>query len=233
MRYALALESMEPGHHIAWVQALPGCFSSAPTQAEAVAGAPGAILAHLEWLQARGRPSALAGEPVETQVVEVFQAFPSPQDPDYIVNAFFEDDRRVLDAQEIDFALWFLEHSRRELMQAVSRFGPDQFALPIAPAPRDSLARVLNHLAHAEWWYFDRLDLADPLDWPQLPDDPLIRLEQVRAHARRTLPKLAGEGRVTLRTGEQWSGRKLLRRMLWHERDHTLQIAAVDPSSLR
>jgi predicted RNase H-like HicB family nuclease len=100
MRYALALEAMEGDHHIAWVLDLPGCFSSARTQAEAVAGAPGAIRAHLEWLRSCGRPArsvhspgmALDGEPIQTQVVEVFQSFLSPENPDYIVNAFFEDD---------------------------------------------------------------------------------------------------------------------------------------------
>jgi hypothetical protein len=231
MRYALDLEAMEPDHHIAWVQGLPGCFSSASTQAQAVANAPAQIAAYFEWRAARGRPGSGAGEPIEVRVAEVFQAFPSLEDPAYIVNAFFEDDRRALTAEAVAFGLWFLEQSRRDLLQAVSRFSPGQFAHIIAAGPKDTLERILNHLAHAEWWYFDRLGLADPPQWKDVPEDPLPRLERVRAGARAILPSLAGDTRVTTRTGEQWSARKVLRRMLWHERDHTQQIARTDPAS--
>src|SRR5574341_1682725 len=98
MRYHLAVEDMEPNHYVACALELPGCFSSARTEAEAVGNASAMIAAHFEWRASRGRPSPWAGEPIDTEVAEVFRSFPSHEDPEYIVNAFFEDDRRSVTA---------------------------------------------------------------------------------------------------------------------------------------
>ena len=53
---------------------------------------------------------------------------------------------------------------------------------------------------------------------------PLERLETTRAHFNTLLPKLEGVHKVVGWEGELWSPRKMLRRTLWHERDHTEHI---------
>lgn len=93
---------------------------------------------------------------------------------------------------------------------------------PIPGEKRDSIAGVLDHIAWAEWWYFDRLNQAFPRS--EMPGDPLTKLEKVRAQTRARLPKLVGDAQVVERVGEQWSARQVLRRTLWHERDHIEQI---------
>ena len=87
------------------------------------------------------------------------------------------------------------------------------------PGERWAVRGVLNHLAGAEWWYMNRLDLGS-LTREQLPRDPFERLPVVRAQLEAVLPTLAGVERVLGKEGEFWSPRKLLRRVLWHERDH-------------
>jgi hypothetical protein len=47
----------------------------------------------------------------------------------------------------------------------------------------------------------------------------------VREQFAEVLPKLVGDERIVTRVSEPWSARKILRRALWHERDHTQQIA--------
>jgi predicted RNase H-like HicB family nuclease len=88
MLYRLAVEDIEPNHWVAWVLDLPGCFSSAQTEAEAVAQAPERILTYYAWLSSHD-PSlpVVKGLPAVT-VVDRFRAYTSPADPDYLVNAF-------------------------------------------------------------------------------------------------------------------------------------------------
>ena len=50
------------------------------------------------------------------------------------------------------------------------------------------------------------------------------RLEKVRKHFTSALFKLDGVKQVVGVDGEFWSPRKVLRRALWHERDHTEHI---------
>ena len=46
----------------------------------------------------------------------------------------------------------------------------------------------------------------------------------MRAHFRSILPRLDGVNKIVGVKGEFWSPRKMLRRALWHERDHTEHI---------
>ena len=50
------------------------------------------------------------------------------------------------------------------------------------------------------------------------------RLEMGRARLLEVLPRLEDVARIELRIGEVWSPRKMLRRSIWHERDHTQHI---------
>jgi predicted RNase H-like HicB family nuclease len=80
MRFQLGVEDIEPGHWIAWVFALPGCFTSASSQDEAVADAPAEIVVYFDWLTAHGEPMPAARATIETEVVSVFHAFTSEDD---------------------------------------------------------------------------------------------------------------------------------------------------------
>ena len=223
MIFHLALEDVEPDHWIAWVLELPACFSPAQTQEQAIARAPARIAAHFEWLASRGRPSPLAGERIETQVAEVFHSFES--EPEYIVNAFFEADRRPLAREDVDKGLWLLDCTRRDLMGVVQQIPVERLNQPISGEVQASVAGILRHIGIAEWWYFDRLGLAFPRE--EWPPDPFALLEKVRAQTTARLPGLIGNTRVVERVGEKWSGPKVLRRALWHERDHTEHVAKL------
>lgn len=230
MRYELGIEDMERDHWIAWALDFFGCYHSARTQEEAVEGAPAAIVAYFNWLAGCGHPHPLAAEPVETRIAQVFRAFPDPDDANYIVNAFFEHDRRPLTDADVEQAFWLLDCTRRDLLAVIDQIPSEKLAEPIPGLQQGAIFKgtidgVLDHMAISEWWYFDRLGLA--FDRRDMPADPLERLETVRVHAREQLPKLIDDERVVVASGEQWSGRKLLRRMLWHERDHTQQIAKL------
>jgi len=225
MGYRVAVEDMEPGHWIAWALDLPACFSSAQTQADAVARAPERIAGYFAWLADHDASLPAIDGPFAAEIVETFASFASAEDPDYLVNAFFEDDRRALGYWEIEAGLRLLQWTRRDLLGAVAGATPEQLAEAVPGEVRGSVAGLLRHVAGAENWYFGHLDLG--FSRADLPADPFEMLAAVRANTRAQLLKLVGDGRTATRRGEVWSARKVLRRTLWHERDHTQHIARL------
>jgi hypothetical protein len=217
MRYRLGVEDIEPGHWIAWVLGLLGCFSAAPRAADAINGAPRAIAAFASWRSGHGRPLPILDDAIEIQVEEVFHAFHSSAD--YLVNAFFADDQRPLTAAEVGEASWLLSCTRRDLLNAIER-APNDSRQPAQSDQDGSLSDILRHIAVAERWYFGLIGH----EQAPLPDDSLLAIEQVRAHSLRCLPLMVADGVIRERSGERWSPRKVVRRTLWHERDHTGQI---------
>jgi hypothetical protein len=225
MRYRVAVEDIEPGHYVCWVLDLPGCFSSAASQKEAVAGAPSSIADYYAWTRERDPALPRVTKPFEVDLVEVFEAHPCAGDPDYLVNAFFQDDRRPLSYWEVAVGLELLRWTRDDLLRVVGSLSTEELQRAVPGEDRRSIAGVLEHLAGAENWYLSQLDLA--VERSSLPEGVLGKLVAVRANTRGQLVKLIGEGRITESCGERWSARKILRRTVWHERDHTEHIAKL------
>lgn len=225
MRIRLAIEDIEPQHWIGWVLDLPACFSSATNAADAAALAPQRVQEYLTWLARRGVALPAVGKAFELDVVETFYAYPSHADPEYLVNAFFEDDRRPLSFWEVEIACRLLDWTRQDLLRVLQPAAPGQLTREIPGEVRGSLAGIVNHIAGAENWYLEQLDAGLPRE--SLPDDPLERISMVRANTRAQWVRWVGAERITENFGELWSARKIVRRTLWHERDHTQHIARL------
>jgi hypothetical protein len=225
MYIRLAVEDMEPDHWIAWALDLPGCFSPATTETEAMARAPYRIAEYSHWLRNHDGTLPSIDEPIEVQVVETFHSFASSVDPDYLVNAFFENDRRPVAYWDAAIALRLLDWTRQDLLGVIQAAAPDLFTRGIVGKAQGTIGGILNHVAIAENWYFAQLGCG--LSQQQLCPDPLDKLAMVRAGARERLLTLVGDERVTSNCDELWSARKVVRRALWHERDHTQHIARL------
>jgi predicted RNase H-like HicB family nuclease len=222
MRYRLAIEEIEPGHWLAWVLDLPGCYSAAATQAAAIDQAPASIARYHACLAEHDSSLAVPNGPIETEVAETFAAFASARDPEYRVNAFFEDDRRPLGYWDVVVAQRLLDRSRAAFLRALDGLGDQQLQRAQPGTASDSIAGIVAHVAGAENWYVWRLGLGLPRASPPAP--PLRRLEAVRENAKRQLWTLIGDTRIVEHYDEHWSARKLVRRALWHESDHRQQI---------
>ena len=221
MRYQVGVEEIEPEHWVASVFELPGCFSRGHTDTEALGRVPARVGAHLHWLVERGAKTQLRDEPIEIQVAEIVCS--CVHEREYRVNAFFADDRRALSSQDIPAGLWLLENTRRDLLELLQPLGDDE--LRAEHGEGTSIESILMHLAWTEWWYVDRLGQAFEREGMAL--DPFVALRDVRALFTSALATWVGDELVHTRAGEQWSARKVLRRALWHERDHSEQIASL------
>lgn len=225
MIFRLALEEIEPGHWVAYALDLPGCFSRASEEQEAIARAPERIMQHFSWLAQHGISLLPKELSIETEVVERFLPYESPEEPDYLVNAFFEDDLRPLGFWDVEVALRLMEWSRQDLFANVASLDEARLSEPIPGDYFGCIRGILRHIANAENWYLERMELGLPHS--SLPEEAFERLEVVRRNSLEKLPCLIGDTRLTQPSGERWSGRKIVRRLLWHERDHHTHIRQV------
>lgn len=216
MPYLVCAEELE-GNWVAHVPDLPGCFNTHKEREPAISGVAKAVEAYVEWANNHGlRISGLSGPMI---VAEVARAWIYEQD--YEVNAFFASDRPPLAEGEVQELETILNASRQDLDNELEQIS-DEAAATELPGERWSIMGLIDHVATAEQWYYDRLGLA--LSTSELPADPLARLTKVRDHTLASLPALAARKGVVTLSGETWTARKVMRRTLWHERDHTGHI---------
>lgn len=222
MRIRLAVEDMEPNHWVAWALDLPACYSSGKTAEIAISHAPQKIAEHFTWLLNHDKLSLVVNEQIEVQLVETFHSFASKESSDYLVNAFFQDDRRPLGYWDVKNSLRLLDWARQDMLVVLKSARQSQLTRVLPGEPNGSIAGILEHIAATENWYLNQLDYG--LKSSQLPGDPFEKLAIVRANTREKLVHLIGAEQLTKNYDELWSARKVLRRTLWHERDHFQHI---------
>jgi predicted RNase H-like HicB family nuclease len=216
MPYLVCLEENE-GRWIAHVPDLPGCFVERANRDEAVQAVPKAVEDYITWCEGHGLRISGLSDPLN--VAEVIRAWVS--EDGYEVNAFFASDRPPLVEDEIPQFKRLLNATRKDLLEVVEGFDVDDLSREF-PGERWNIGGILMHVARAEWWYLDRIGLA--FSSTELPDEPFDGLSKVREHMLAQLPEFVRRGGVVTLAGETWSARKVLRRALWHERDHTDHI---------
>jgi len=214
--YVVCAEEIER-RWIAHVPDLPGCFVSRDERETAIGLVPRAVEEYLEWTAAHGlRVSGLSGPMMVSEVVRSWR-----YEESYEVNAFFAADRPPLLPEEVEEFERLLIATRDDLDQALDGLEMEDLEHEI-PGEQWPILGVLNHMALAEQWYFDRMGIGLPTQ--ELPQDPLERLVRVRENSLARLPDLGQRDSVVTLSGETWSARKVMRRTLWHERDHTQHI---------
>src|SRR5690606_10274206 len=90
---------------------------------------------------------------------------------------------------------------------------------------RWTIEGILEHIAQVESWYFSRLGFNIPEPAEKL--DPIRLLDISAAAANQYLPELVGSDQIFEYRQEKWSARKLVRRLLWHQRDHIDHIRGL------
>jgi predicted RNase H-like HicB family nuclease len=205
---------------IAHVPDLPGCFASNEKRETAIQAIPAAVDNYLDWCKKHGiHVTGLSSPMIVSEVIRAWEF-----EDGHMVNAFFAADRPPLIGAEISEFKLLLETTYEDLLASVADVEPE-VANKVLPSEQWSIEGVLEHVAKSEWWYLDRLGLAFPREG--IPEDAKLFLREVHAHMLVTLPELQKRGGAVTLAGETWSARKVLRRSLWHRRDHTAHIAKL------
>jgi len=231
MIFQTGIENGSEGRSIAWALEHPGCFAYGKNGAAAALNLESSLLKYAGWILHHDTQSWLKFSESEIDIVingtwEVYYIDDndnkvSEVENGYSVDSFFPYDWKPLNAIEIKHGLDMLLWSRDDLLASIKGLSQEKMNATY-PGERWSINGVLGHVGGAEWWYLSRLGLASPRE--QVPEEPVQRLNKVRQNLNAALGKLEGVKQVIGIDGEFWSPRKILRRALWHERDHTEHI---------
>ena len=214
---------------------LPGCATTAGTQAELDAVLPVVLAEYLAWTESHGERLTTIGASA-FDVGEVVDAtMTDAQDGEFC----FEDDLRPVTDADLSTGLRLMAHSRADLLAAADRlpgavrdWRPPRSAMarvdPWKPHPL-TIREILADAAGAESYY--RHCLADGPIAPD-PEGERNDLALQRDRVISALRSLAGADRGRLfrpqtpwgAKPEHWTARKALRRIIGHERFHTAEI---------
>lgn len=220
---------------MAHVPSLPGCTVRAPSRDEALRRLPNAIRDYHTWLCRHGEPAPPEEEPIEIEVAGESTGF-GPFDPGDAA-ALFPPDREPIAPEEMERNFRLMAHARADLLALVRDLPND--VLDWQPDPQSfSIRRLLRHIGNAEEWYVSRLVVPEtlPPEWEHDEELPIFEfLEMERRTALARLRQLTEEehssvfypSHWTEHPEEPWTMRKVLRRFLEHEREHTAQVRKI------
>ncbi len=214
---------------------LPGCATLAPDIGGLGELIPPAISEHLVWLGRHGIGAPSSGT-VEFEIVErTAAADVAAADGEFC----FAHDSAATTHREIEDALRVMSASRHDLTAliagvpgTVADWRPPPSVLRVihewAPEVR-TIAQIIQHVATSDFYYRNRLT-----DSPEEPG-PAPELNDLDLQRNRTVERLLSlkleEMSRTFRPQrpwqdrpEEWTARKVLRRIIEHERFHTAEI---------
>ena len=214
----IGLERNVKGRSLTWALDYPGVFSYGADDAEALLRMPREMLRFETWLNLRADQPWVQLDGLDMHIDETFDSFQVMVDGGiHGVHAFFRSDLVPLTQEEIRQALLIFDWQREELLAGVETL-PAEILNKEFEGQRWTIEGILEHIARVESWYLSRLGFETPL----LENDayPLKLLEVSATAINRCLPELIGYDQVFDLRQEKWSARKLVRRLLWHQRDH-------------
>lgn len=223
MHIRVGLEKGIEGRVLAWALDYPGCFAYGEDDAEVMIRLPLALLKYEIWIKDHTDDAWINLSEMDFNVVDVWHVYNvdkdyNPAAEGYEVNAWFRDDWRPLSLDEIKQALNIFQWQREELLAGISTL-PEEVLNRQFPDQKWNILGIAKHVANAESWYLSRMGFKVP-NRSEMPHDPIERLRLTQGLVEQHFPSFEGLVNVLGIDGEFWSYRKVLRRTLWHQRDH-------------
>lgn len=232
MQIRIGMENNFDNRSLAWALDYPGCFSYGADQAEALIRLPHTLLTYGAWIEVHTEEPWVHFDDFDLRVVDKFKSFSIDEKYQLVpdgqgneIGAWFLDDWRPLTETEINRGLLIFQWQREELLAGLSTLSAEILNKQ-RPGERWNILGITKHIANAEIWYLSRMGLTT-LTRKDLYSDPLARLEQSAAEIKTNFQKFIDTVKVVGTEGEFWSFRKILRRTLWHQRDHIDHIKSL------
>lgn len=231
MIFRVGVENNNEGRSIVWFFDHPGCFNYGENLSEALANAKDAITRYSRWID----KNYAGGNWIDLHDLEIIHAetwdcylidenYQVVQDDGYEVDAWFQTDWKPLTKIEVERGLLLLSWTRKDLLETILDLDRETMSMKFE-GQRWDISGIVKHIARAEQWYLDRIGVQIPRNDSQ--NELMTYLSATREVLVKNLPFLTGKKLVVGVDGEFWSPRKLLRRALWHERDHTYHIQSL------
>jgi predicted RNase H-like HicB family nuclease len=227
MKLRIGLVALHSQLH-AWVLDLPGCLAGGRDVDEIARMLPLAVAEHVAWLRRHGEAID------ELEGWQIAETIDAADRPDFL----FDADRTPLGSAELETLIARMQYARADLLGAVrdlpdaildweppaSAFGTFD---PWAPDVK-SIRDVVRHVLQLEAYYRDGLRDGEARGIFEDVADAASERERTVAVLRSLSDEERGRVYRPLRPSqavpEEWTVRKVLRRIISHERAHTAEI---------
>jgi predicted RNase H-like HicB family nuclease len=205
----------------------PGCWVFGRTKERALKKVRIAVVEWFKWLKKHGGKIPQLSDEVKIEIAEMLQVDYNPAEAGKPEPLFWSE---VLPVKKDDIkrTTRLMEYSRRDLLNLVSNLTGKQLSFKPPNKPR-TIRNCLRHIAYVEWWYVNRLNIEMP---EKFPKDVFGLLNHIRELVVESLEKLPREKMRGVHQPvkykspicDLWTARKVLRRLVDHERLHTKYI---------
>lgn len=222
----------------AFVPDCPGCWVFGRTKERALAKVKDAIVDWIERLKSQGDENLHAGrnfQPsskhnIEIEVAEEIRVNYNPAKAGKPEPLFWSEVLPVT-RDDVKRTIQLMEFSRYDLLELVSHLTKDQLNFKPPDQPR-TIKNCLKHIAYVEPWYINRLNIELPENYPKDVFEFLNYTRKIVVDSLSGLPREKMRGvfqptKYKSPTCDLWTARKVLRRLVDHERLHTRYIQKV------
>ena len=218
----VGLEYGVGGGSLAWALDFPGCFAYGQADAEVMLNFARNLLAYEAWINLHADQAWFNLINLDFRIVEVFK----PENASCMARssqpvAFFEDDRRALSQDEVQHALAVYSWQREELLAGLE-FLPEVAYARAKQRTGKTIPAIVSQMTQ------DCYDILAALKLPLPPfltkSEALVQLDFTTELIRRTLPAWVGVEAIYEVDRELWSPRKVMRHLLWRQREGIEEI---------
>jgi len=214
----------------AFVPECPGCWVFGRSPESALAKVRTAIAEWFDWLERHGERFPAEARDFEIEVAEVLRVSYNPVEAGKPEPLFWSEIAPIT-RKDIVWTLKLMEYSREDLLGLVSNL-PHEVLDWLPPGKPRTIRNCLRHIAYVEPWYITRLDVELPISYPRNVFKMLNQTRKVVVDYLKNMPRDKMRGIFQPKRDKSpicnlWTARKILRRLVDHERLHTRYIAKV------
>jgi predicted RNase H-like HicB family nuclease len=213
-----------------FVPSRSGCWVFGRTPERALNEAKVAVADWFEWLKRHGEQVPNEMRNFEVEVSEMMKVNYNPIKAGKPEPLFWSEVSPIT-REDIVRTLQLMRYSREDLLKIVSDLSKDCLNWRPPDEPR-TIGNCLRHIAYVEPWYMNRLNIDLPCEYPRnvfkLLDSTRKAVDDCLEHFPRE--KMRGVFQPTKdrsSTCNLWTSRKVLRRLVDHERLHTKYIERI------
>lgn len=211
----------------AFIPEYPGCWVFGQTIESALEKSGTAIIDWFNWINKHGERNLDISSGIEVEVVEMLRVDYNPVEAGKPEPLFWSEVAPV-QSHDIESTIRLMEYSRKDLLELVDNITKECLEWKPPEKPR-TISNCLEHIAHVEPWYITRLNIEMPEDLPTTVFELLNYTRNIVMGCLKNFPedKMSGvfqPEKYKSPVCDLWTARKVLRRLVDHERLHTKYI---------
>jgi len=214
----------------AFVPSCPGCWVFGRTPERGLMKVKAAIAEWFEWLERHGEQVSPETKDFEVEVAELLRVSYNPVKAGKEEPIFWSEVLPIT-KKDVTRTLRLMRYSREDLLKLVSNLSNECLDWLPPNEPR-TVRNCLRHIAYVEPWYITLLNVDLPSTYPRNVFEMLNYTRQIVVDYLKNMPRDKMRGifqpkKYPRSICNLWTARKVLRRLVDHERLHIKYIEKV------